>query len=353
MFRAACGMRMCCARTGAACLRALGCGVVGWLGRVARKQVVEPPLPRLGALGCDLFGPSPLKRRTIPLVAFAKVGTDAIAKDEFAPAVLRWRDRRECSSARTRCSARQTRRRFRHGRSSAECLVNHADQRTSLVRCGFGSLIGRSNRRRDHHREEAEVRVLRYMLKLRKLRFACGTNLLADRMRSACIPLAKKRKSVVRQIISTAARLYCRNTEERGETTTKCDRHRMNPTKPARSSSYLRLRACSRAAFCFRRSSKMSRSRNVAASAAGWNGSPSSLSRCDVMDELRVCCERPRPDAAVLGGISEGRSRRHTAELDQRCVDRMFRLIRPSAEDVRSEASRWSGEGRDEGMMSL
>lgn len=138
------------------------------------------------------------------------------------------------------------------------------------------------------------IRVLRCMLKLRKLRFACGTNLFADRMRSACMPLAKNRNSVVRQIISTPARLYCRNTDDRGEITTKCDRHTIKLIKPNSSISYLRFRACNRAAFCLSRSSKMSRSRNVAASAVGWNGVSGSLS-------ASLCCVRPRSDP--LGGI--------------------------------------------------
>lgn len=155
----------------------------------------------------------------------------------------------------------------------------------------------------DHHRESAVVLVLRYILKFLKLLFACGTNLFADRILSACIPLAKNKKRVVRQIMSTAAKLYCRKTEDRGEMTTKWDKTRMKRTKPKSRISYLRFRACSRAAFCLRRSSKMRRSRNVAASAAGWKGSSGSFS-ATARDEARACCDRPRA-VEDLGGISE------------------------------------------------
>ncbi len=75
----------------------------------------------------------------------------------------------------------------------------------------------RSSRLRDHHRVEAAVLVFKYMLKFLRLRLACGTNLFADLILSACIPLAKNKNSVVKQIISTAARLYCRKMDDLGE----------------------------------------------------------------------------------------------------------------------------------------
>ncbi len=63
----------------------------------------------------------------------------------------------------------------------------------------------------------------------------------------------------------------------------------MKVTNPNKRISYLRLRDCRRAAFCLSRSSKMSRSRKVAASAEGWKGSMGSLRSLVEREELRAC----------------------------------------------------------------
>lgn len=52
-------------------------------------------------------------------------------------------------------------------------------------------------------------RVLRYMLNGRRARFACGTNRFAATIRSAYIPEAKKRKSVVQHMMSRPCCVYC------------------------------------------------------------------------------------------------------------------------------------------------
>ena len=59
--------------------------------------------------------------------------------------------------------------------------------------------MGVGRKRLNREKREGRLRVLRYMLKGRRARFVCGTNLYASEIWSLYMPVAKNNTSVTRE----------------------------------------------------------------------------------------------------------------------------------------------------------